>query len=144
MNAVDQQMQGRGNYSQVPVRCDVFEQLHGAASQLASGKDFRCHRRQGEVGGEHGHFQGHAARALGVDQHQVIARCQHRKQVPQPQTPVRCMQQQGVQLAAVIVGEHQVEASDDRAGYELPVFRAIEQPGRSWLGFALHGALQIR
>ena len=44
---------------------------------------------------------------------------QHREQVSQPQASVRRMQQQRVQLAPMVVRDHQVQASDDCAGYEL-------------------------
>ncbi|MPN20608.1 hypothetical protein SDC9_167987 [bioreactor metagenome] len=48
------------------------------------------------------------------------------KQVAQPQPPVRRMQQQGVQLALVVVGEHQVEAGDGRAGHQLRIALLVE------------------
>src|SRR3546814_1913799 len=61
--------------------CSSDLQLHGAAPQLAGREDFRGHGRQRKIGGEHGHLQQDAARALGVDQQQVIERRQHRQQM---------------------------------------------------------------
>jgi hypothetical protein len=46
--------------------------------------------------------------------------------MPQPQAAIRRVQQQGVQLAPVVVGQHQVQARDDRAGHELAEVALVE------------------
>ena len=43
MDAVDEQVQRRRLDAQLPVRCNVLQLLHGAASQLAGGENFWGH-----------------------------------------------------------------------------------------------------
>ena len=95
VDAVDEQVQRRRFDAQVPVRRDVFEQLHGAASKLPGREDFRRDGRQRKVGGEHRHLQQHTGTrahgcrsAPGRRGEQVLA-----AQMPQPQAAIRRMQQ---------------------------------------------------
>ncbi len=46
--------------------------------------------------------------------------------MPQPQAPIRRVQQQGAQLAPVVVGQHQVQTRNDRAGHELAEVALVE------------------
>ncbi|KAG0752373.1 hypothetical protein G6F24_013617 [Rhizopus arrhizus] len=119
MHTVDEQTQRRRLDAQVPIRRDVLDQLQRAAPQLARREDFRRHRRQRQVGRQHRHLQQHAARALGVDQQQVVVRAEDGKQMAQSQAPIRSVQQQRVQFAAVVVGEHQVQARDHGTRHQL-------------------------
>mmetsp|Transcript_59156 Transcript_59156/g.139388 ORF Transcript_59156/g.139388 Transcript_59156/m.139388 type:complete len:294 (+) Transcript_59156:28-909(+) len=119
MHAVDEQMQRRWLNAEVPVRRDVLDELQGAAAQLACREDFRRHRRQCQIRGQYRHFEQHAARALGVDQQQVVARRERGHQVTQSQSAVRRMQQQRVQFAAVVVRQHQVQPGDGGVRHQL-------------------------
>ena len=61
--------------------------------------------------------------------------------MPQPQAPVRRVQQQSVQFASVVVGEHQVQARDDRAGHKLVEVALVE--GQQFIDTARRAVSQL-
>lgn len=109
IGAVEHDAERRRLDAQAAEGREVLQQLEGAAAELAAasisgiiGDGARSQARMAI-------FQQHAARALGVDQDQVVMRAEALEQVMQAQATIGGMQQQGGQLTLRVVGEDQVE-----------------------------------
>ncbi len=140
VDPIDEQAQGRGLDAQAPVRGDLLHQTQRAAPQFPRGQDLRRDRRERDIGGEDRHLQQHTARALGVDQQQVVVRTEHAEQIAQPEAAIGRVQQQRVQLAMGIVGQQQIQPADGCRGDELAAILFVE--GEHFVDAARRAALQ--
>ncbi|MOA56192.1 hypothetical protein D3C78_1801270 [compost metagenome] len=57
---------------QAAVGVEARHHVHGAAVEFAGSQHVRLQGGEGDIGSKHDHFQHGRARALGVDQHQIV------------------------------------------------------------------------